>query len=521
MEKPTPSPATGAKQQIEKQARQLAYDTRYKVKQSMSAKSGARLDPAAVRKAYMSQLSKSSAAPAVKARAKQMLLGEDLINTKQLANESVSAVFSKVFSEKVETEVTGENNDEDLLQIEEVGEKTYKIRVTDKKTGNTYVRMASRSKIAELRANPNIASVEMTSYGEVSKSEKEKGSQTAAAKAGKDYDGDGKIESGAIEYRGAVHNAIQRKKGLKPDGKDTSNVKEEFIDEVKKDEDGDQKKNIGKNVNNYKNKSVKMFPEISEQAASSPTKSTDDSKNKQVDQANERTRQQEVQILQRKLQALRSAPRGSDPSIMASYEPEGENVQEVAPPGMEGTVKAMKKHPELSRGKTPEGKEKNIYALAWWMKNKGYKSHRKPSGAMKEAAECGCEDETEPKLKKSEGAVEDPRAIPTKMNLVKNKFRAMGLKMSYEPEGEVIDERRKEDKVTGTPRKPRDRAFEIVAKAMGSGRMGVQPRGKKKEPGKKPPAAGEYGGPHSPAQKVAARRAAAQRAQDMQSSRFD
>ena len=40
-------------------------------------------------------------------------------------------------------------------------------------------------------------------------------------KAAKDYDGDGKIESGSKEHAGAVHNAIQRKKGLKPDGKDT------------------------------------------------------------------------------------------------------------------------------------------------------------------------------------------------------------------------------------------------------------------------------------------------------------
>ena len=37
----------------------------------------------------------------------------------------------------------------------------------------------------------------------------------------KDYDGDGKVESGAKEHAGAVHNAIQKKKGLKPDGKDT------------------------------------------------------------------------------------------------------------------------------------------------------------------------------------------------------------------------------------------------------------------------------------------------------------
>ena len=50
---------------------------------------------------------------------------------------------------------------------------------------------------------------------------------------------------------------------------------------------------------------------------------------------------------------------------------------------------------------------------------------------------------------------------------------------------------------------------------MGAGRLGVRPRGEKKEPGKKPPVAGEYGAPESPAQKVTKRRAAAQRAQDM------
>ena len=64
-----------------------------------------------------------------------------------------------------------------------------------------------------------------------------------------------------------------------------------------------------------------------------------------------------------------------------SFEPKGKNVQEVAPPGFEGTVKAMKNYPELSKGKTSKGKDKNIYALAWFMKNKGYKSHKTASGA--------------------------------------------------------------------------------------------------------------------------------------------
>ena len=40
-------------------------------------------------------------------------------------------------------------------------------------------------------------------------------------KAKKDYDGDGKIESGSKEHAGVVHNAIQRAKGKKADGQDT------------------------------------------------------------------------------------------------------------------------------------------------------------------------------------------------------------------------------------------------------------------------------------------------------------
>jgi len=46
---------------------------------------------------------------------------------------------------------------------------------------------------------------------------------------------------------------------------------------------------------------------------------------------------------------------------------EEEDLDEVAPEGWEGTVKAMKKHSDI----------KNPWALAWSMKNKGYKSHKK------------------------------------------------------------------------------------------------------------------------------------------------
>ena len=60
----------------------------------------------------------------------------------------------------------------------------------------------------------------------------------------------------------------------------------------------------------------------------------------------------------------------------------------------------------------------------------------------------------------------------------------MGLKMSYDMEGDLIDERRREDK--GTPRSPEpSAAFKAVSREMGSSRLGVQPRGKKKDRGAK------------------------------------
>ena len=65
-----------------------------------------------------------------------------------------------------------------------------------------------------------------------------------------------------------------------------------------------------------------------------------------------------------------------------------------------------------------------------------------------------------------------------------------------------------------------DKAFTMVKKMI-RGMEGTPAGQRKKVPGKKPPAAGEYGAPASPAQKVAKRRADAQRSQDNMSSRFD
>ncbi len=150
------------------------------------------------------------------------------------------------------------------VELTEAPLQKFKVRVTDKESGKTYVRMATREKIAKLRANPFISSVEMTKYGKTYE-----GGEDEPGKAKKDYDGDGKVESGAKEYRGVIHNKIQQKKGGKPDGKDTSNVKEGMSTDI--EDPNDLKKAVAKavkridtNVSGDVNKKDKSMGEFGE-----------------------------------------------------------------------------------------------------------------------------------------------------------------------------------------------------------------------------------------------------------------
>ena len=135
-----------------------------------------------------------------------------------MASDSLTNVLYKVF---VSGEAAEEVTESETKETQE-GTK-YKVRVKDRASGSSYIRYATREKIAELRANPNISSVEMTDHGTAG--EDDRGERTAAAKGGggasRDFDGDGKRESSSKEHAGVVHNAIQRKMGGTPDGKDT------------------------------------------------------------------------------------------------------------------------------------------------------------------------------------------------------------------------------------------------------------------------------------------------------------
>jgi len=238
-EAPAPVAAgpAGAKEKIEKQARQLAYDTRYKVKQTFK---GGKTDPASVQRAYLQQLQKSSAPAPVKLRAKQMLLGEDYLQgIDDMVAESLSNSLFKVFVEKKEDESIIVSS-EYLNTLAEMDERKYKVRVTDKNTGRSYVRYATREKINQLRSNSNIKSVEMTEYGTPYEGEKKQGEQTAKATSGKGLDPVGKEDSDVNNDGKVDKQDSYLKKRREAVGGAIATRKEEveFIGEVKKNKKG-------------------------------------------------------------------------------------------------------------------------------------------------------------------------------------------------------------------------------------------------------------------------------------------
>ena len=434
MDKPAASAPTGAKEKVDKQARQLAYDTRYKVRQAMKAKSGGQVDPATIKKAYAAQLAKSPAAPAVKARAKQMLLGEDYINAKTLATESAVSALYKVFVEHHQKDKDG-NTIPHEDELNESDEKTFKVRVTDKKTGKSYVRMASRTKIAELRANSNISSVEMTGYGEPAKSEKYKGKSTAATKSGKGLDPVGKEDSdidndGDVDKSDKYLHKRRKAIGKAIAAKEDYNWQNGFAELIEKKDK--EKKITGEGVNNQK--LIKVFP-VGEQM--------EEPKDKQLDQKEKKANMAKKQVLQKKLQAVRMGA-GSD--IQASHEPEGDMVEAKVDKDMIFGKSAARNERRFGKkghfdpaGSGPRGQGTSERAQLAVKRGEEHKARRgvKTKGMKEEMMKP--EIDTKPKSKKEKTEEEDPRSMYTKLNLAKNKMRAMGLNMGYKHDQGLVD----------------------------------------------------------------------------------
>ena len=360
---------------LEQQASQLASDIKYKARQKMKGTSGSNMSPGQVQQLYRSLLGSSTAPGAVKALVKKKLFKEQVdtgvVPVSEHVKGSSSYVLTRVF-----------------LEAEE---RKFVIKVVDKATGNTSYRKADRAKIAELRANKNIASVEITGRKEPDAAYKGD-EKSGGKKAKKDYDGDGKIESGTAEYMGSRDKAIKK-----------AMAKEEFIADAKEDKE-DKKIDVMKGKND-----IKINPSLGEsiraelaalkaervQAQEAAMNQQADEKKQEAlaQQQAKKDKMMKVRILRNKMMAVRAGT-----EVNASHEMEGDSIVEA-----DGCAH------------TPEGKECPVHGEA--------KCPSTPS------AEKGGKKESE----------EDPRSMPTKINLAKNKLRAMGLRMSYDMEGEMTE----------------------------------------------------------------------------------
>ena len=353
---------------IEQQASQLASDIKYKARQKMKGTSGSNMSPGQVQQLYRSLLGSSTAPGAVKALVKKKLFKEQVdtgvVPVSEHVKGSASYVLTRVF-----------------LEAEE---RKFVIKVVDKATGNTSYRKADRAKIAELRANKNIASVEITGRKEPDAAYKGD-EKSGGKKAKKDYDGDGKIESGTAEYMGSRDKAIKK-----------AMAKEEFIADAKEEDKEDKKLDVMKGKNE-----VKINPSLGES-------------------------------IKAELDALK-----------AKKVEEAMAAAKAAGPSPEERQQLMNKDKML---------KKKIMMQKQTMQMQ--KQGRLPLNYSEECEKCGGDHDTKDhdgkkaekdgtfdalRTMKPDAEKDDPRSMPTKINLAKNKLRAMGLKMSYDMEGEMTE----------------------------------------------------------------------------------
>jgi hypothetical protein len=363
------------------------------------------------------------------------------------------------------------------------GKKDMILVTPAKGFGKPYRRFADAVKKYKLRSNPQIQSVTGTSYGSPYEGEKKKGELTAAAlqhktpqkKAKKDFDGDGKLETSKQEWKGSRDKAI-KKSIAKESYSDWRNDLREVLDVV----DGQgASKQIKENPKINNNKLIKINP---------PLKETINNLGGELIEMIEID--EKITSKTSKEKVISDFVRSKDSKF--SGDSKKERIKRAL-----GAWYGMHKEAIVPPAQNVNQQNQNSN-----QQNQSQKSN--PNNPADDA--------------RKKALVAQQKKIEYAKLQALNK--GVPLTQSYDMEGEMIDERRREDKGKPRPDEP-SAAFKAVSKIMGSNRLGVQPRGRKKEPGKKPPAAGEYGGPPTPAQKVAKNRDIKKRGEQNMGSRFD
>ena len=392
------------KAKAEKRIRQAVYDIRY----------GARREDITLGQAVSQYMQNSKLTPQEQAAVKSQLKEEYEV-ADMIADATVNALY-RVF---VMNETTSEQIDPAQEYIEELKatpDRKYHVRVTDKNTGKTYYRYATREKVNQLRANPNIRSVEMLdkmdpTYGKAPyEGERKRGEQTAAVASGKGLDAVGKEDKDIDNDGDHDKNDKYLLNRRKVRGAAIATRKEDFIwsEETTSTEGQNKKKLTGKGVDNYSTGVVKVSPDensaVKKEEYSSGLRRFHSAL--QFEETMTSAEKKEEKKLKNKYDKS-----GMKDSMKKQYGEKGKNIYFA-------TIrkKAMQNaHYEFEDGTLLDEMGMPILGVV------------KKDSAKKEGPSCDTNSD-------------DMRSLPTKVNLVKNKMRAMGLKMSYEPEGKQIDE---------------------------------------------------------------------------------
>jgi hypothetical protein len=367
----------------QKRIRQAIYDIRYR----------ARREDITLGQAFSNYMQNSNLSPMEKSAVKSQITEDYEIG--ELVSDSLAESLYRVFvlGEKKTSDI--DVRDQYLEELNAIKERKYHVRVTDKNTKKTYYRYATREKINKLRANPNISSVEMLDkmaqeYGKTYEGERKSGEQTAAVTSGRGLDAVGKEDSD-VDNDGKKNDPndkylLNRRKKIG----DAMKTRMEALDPVGQEDDdidNDGKKNT-KNDKYLKNRrNVRGAAIANEEFLGEVNK---DSNNKQITGKG---------VDNYKSGVVKISPTDSD-----SDDPR---------------VRRIRKESSAFR--------KFISAIELDEMGMPILGVVKKDSAKKEGPSCDTNSD-------------DMRSLPTKVNLIKNKMRAMGLKMSYEPEGKQIDE---------------------------------------------------------------------------------
>tara|TARA_B100000965_G_scaffold5885_1_gene4596 strand:- start:557 stop:2083 length:1527 start_codon:yes stop_codon:yes gene_type:complete len=422
-----------------KRIKQAVYDIRYR----------ARREDIDLKAAYSQYMSNSSLSQQERTAVKEKLFGKGgvkeayTVGTQDWAFDGIVDAMHKVF---VEEEEIKDIELAYLRQLEEESETKYKVRVKDK-SGKSYVRYATRSKITQLRQNPNIESVEMTEHGEPYEGSRKK-------KSKKDFDGDGKVESSSKEHAGVVHNAIQRAKGKKADGKDTR--KEDYIfnaifrtaekqlQEKEKYPTQDDIATDAPSANRAPNKTAPESKPNSTKKNKSPNVTVNPTDNQDPSRTSvtKESKLFEELPVRKYTEAMkkRQDAQKADATKQQAPAAGGQAAEPVDP--LQAKIDHMKRRIEL---KTLQQQEKDFDT-----DNETVPTPKKKSSTQSEAVINTPECEKKPEKEK------DMRGTYAKINLIKNKIRSMGCKNPIVMTDDIEDV--KEDKTEnwdgGKPGKP-------------------------------------------------------------------